>query len=210
MSNLITAFNRMTHLYYRAKSETYYRAQFGTFGAGSVIRKPLLLVNVDCIHIGRAVHIREGARLEVVKSTSVHKPRLEIGNGTNIEQNVHMICHNLVRVGENVSITGNCCIVDVTHPYDDVTDVTKIGSRILDNDATVEIGDNSFLGFGTVVLPNVRIGKYVITGANSVVVADVPDYSVVAGAPAKVIRAYDFKAARWVSKRSGLTNATSD
>jgi len=210
MSNLIAALNRMAHLYHRAKSETYYRVQFGSFGTGSVLRKPLLLANTDCIHIGREVYIREGARLEVVKGTSVRNPRLEIGSGTNIEQNVHIVCHNFVRLGENVSITGNCCIVDVTHPYDDVTDASKIGSRILDDAASVEIGDNSFLGFGTVVLPNVRIGKYVITGANSVVVDNVPDYSVVAGAPAKVIRTYDFEAGRWVSNGSGLTNANTD
>ena len=47
------------------------------------------------------------------------------------------------------------------------------------------------LGIGTVVLPNVRIGKNCVIGANSVVTKDIPPYSVAAGAPARVIKQYD-------------------
>jgi acetyltransferase-like isoleucine patch superfamily enzyme len=38
------------------------------------------------------------------------------------------------------------------------------------------------------VLPNVRIGKGCVIGAHSVVTRDIPDYSVAAGAPAKILR----------------------
>ena len=52
----------------------------------------------------------------------------------------------------------------------------------------MRIGDGSWLGHGTVVLPGAQIGRHGVVGANSVVTGDVPDFSVAAGAPARVIR----------------------
>ncbi|WP_251106390.1 acyltransferase [Alloacidobacterium dinghuense] len=143
------------------------------------------------MHIGNNVNIRQGARLEVVLGPNSRIPRLHIGNNVNIEQNVHLVCHSRLTISDNVSITGNCAIVDVTHPYSDVNNLTKIGDRILDENSFVEIGYGSFLGFSTIVLPGVRIGKYCIIGAHSVVTHDIPDYSVAAGNPAKLLKQYD-------------------
>lgn len=54
----------------------------------------------------------------------------------------------------------------------------------------VQIGDNCWIGFGAVILPNVELGPRTVVGANSVVTSSFPEGNVViAGAPAKVIRA---------------------
>ena len=50
------------------------------------------------------------------------------------------------------------------------------------------LGNDVWLGYGVTVLPGVRIGHGAIVGAGSVVTADVPDYGVVAGNPARLIR----------------------
>lgn len=52
----------------------------------------------------------------------------------------------------------------------------------------VVIGDNVWIGGNTVVCPGVRIGDNVVIGAGSVVTKDIPDWSVAAGNPCKVIR----------------------
>ena len=52
----------------------------------------------------------------------------------------------------------------------------------------VSIGDGSWLGHGTVVLPGARIGRHVTVGANSVVIGELPDNCVAAGNPARIIR----------------------
>jgi acetyltransferase-like isoleucine patch superfamily enzyme len=149
------------------------------------------------ISIGDGVSIREGIRLEVIQDNPARVPELSIGNNTNIEQNVHIVCHSRILIGDNVSITGNCSIVDVTHPYADLLNPIKIGARIKDDDSYVEIGEGSFVGYGTVILPNVKIGKHVVIGANSVVVHDIPDYSVAAGAPARILKQFDAKTGTW-------------
>lgn len=52
----------------------------------------------------------------------------------------------------------------------------------------VVIGDNVWIGDKATILPNVSIGKGAIIAANSVVTKDVPEYSVFAGNPAKIIK----------------------
>ncbi|WP_406683883.1 CatB-related O-acetyltransferase [Seonamhaeicola sp. MEBiC1930] len=52
----------------------------------------------------------------------------------------------------------------------------------------ITIGNDVWIGMGTYIMPGVNIGNGVTIGANSVVTKDVPDYSVVVGAPAKVIK----------------------
>jgi len=47
-------------------------------------------------------------------------------------------------------------------------------------------------------LSNVTIGRHAIIGANSVVNGDIPPYSVAVGAPARVIKRYDFDLKQWV------------
>lgn len=185
-------------LLYKIKGILVYRLVFQQFGRGSCIRKPLLILYPNFIRIGERVFIRDGVRLEVVRSSEDRIPELTIGDDTNIEQNVHIVCHSRVRIGCKVSITGNCSIVDVTHPFSDIHDPKKIGLRIKDEDSFVEIGDGSFVGFGSVILPNVRIGMHSVIGANSVVTEDVPDYAVAGGIPAVVLKQYDFSKDLWV------------
>lgn len=57
--------------------------------------------------------------------------------------------------------------------------------------APIVIGDNVFIGARAIILKGVTIGEGAIVGAGSVVTKDVAEYSIVAGNPAKVIRALD-------------------
>lgn len=84
---------------------------------------------------------------------------IEIGNNVTMAPRVHILCHDAS-----------------TKTF---LNVTKIGR--------VTIGDNVFIGAESVVLPGVTIGNNVIVGANSTVTKNVPDNTVVAGSPAKVI-----------------------
>jgi acetyltransferase-like isoleucine patch superfamily enzyme len=192
--------NALELAFYRLKGILYYRRVFGSFGSGSVLYKPMMLSNPRFMHIGKNVVIRKGARLEAIVSVLDNPPELCIGDNVNIEQNVHIVCHSRIIVGNEVSITGHCAIVDVTHPYQDVHSPLKIGDRILAERSFVEIGDGSFLGFGTTILPNVRVGSNCVIGAHSLVIRDVPDYSVASGNPVKVRRRYNAARGEWVQE----------
>ena len=171
----------------RLLSRMYYPRVFGAFGAGSILGTPEVLAYPEYIFVGTSTLIRRGCRLEALPVTS-RTPRLQIGNEVNLEQNVHIVCHHRVVIGDRVSITANCSIVDTTHPFDGLDEREKVGALVRDDNGFVEIGEGTFLGIGCVVLPFVKIGKHCVVGANSVVTRDIPDYSVAAGAPARVLR----------------------
>jgi acetyltransferase-like isoleucine patch superfamily enzyme len=180
-------FNRSYFLWRRFVTQFFYKIYFKKIGRKSTIFKPGLLTFPDCISVGKSTLIRYGCRIEVVK-TQNFVPRLTIGDNVNIEQNVHIICHDTVFIGNNVSITGHCAIIDLDHPPGAALHGQKIGDTIRPGGGRVEIGDGAFIGFGSTIMPNVRIGKYCVIGAGSVVTSDIPDYYIAGGVPAKPIR----------------------
>lgn len=106
-----------------------------------------------------------------------------------------------LKVGKNFHRMGGV-IIDPSHCYhitigDNVTLAPRV--HILAHDAStcmfigktraanVTIGDNVFVGAGSIILPGVHIGNRVIIGAGSIVTKDIPNNSVAVGNPAKVI-----------------------
>ena len=161
---------------------------YGRIGEGSTIFHQDMVRFPHRITIGRRSIIRHGGRIEIVMHGQDPLPWLSIGDDVNIEQNVHIICHGRICIGNNVSITGNCAIVDVSHPVDAIERGMKIGDAIDPARGHVEIGDNCFIGFGSTILPGVTIGENCVIGAGSVVTRDIPSNSIASGSPARVLR----------------------
>ncbi len=180
--------HRMGHLRRRLVTQTLLRPLFGAIGRRTTLYPFAMLVGSEHVRIGSRTLIRRGCRLEIIRHGQPWTPEITIGDDVNIEQNVHIVCHDRIRIGDRVSITAGCAIVDVTH---------QPGQRLrgrsdIDTGRSyVEIGDGSFLGYGAVVLPNVRIGRGCFVGAGSVVTRDLPDHAVAAGVPARVLRLMD-------------------
>lgn len=63
--------------------------------------------------------------------------------------------------------------------WEEYKDVIKYGR--------IEIGEEAFVGTRSIIMPGVHIGKHSVVGAGSVVTKDVPDYTVVAGVPARIV-----------------------
>ncbi len=89
----------------------------------------------------------------------------------------------LITIGDNVTMAPRVHVLAHDASTKTFLGYTKIGR--------VTIGNNVFIGAESVVLPGVTIGNNVIVGANSTVTKDVPDNSVVAGTPARVICSLD-------------------
>jgi acetyltransferase-like isoleucine patch superfamily enzyme len=180
-----------------AHTQTVGRLVYGHVGRRSIIYRPMLVVGGSNISIGHRSAIREFSRLETIAQTgNAWTPRLKIGNEVNIEQGVHIVCHCEVTIGDRVSITPYCVIVDTEHPFDEPGH-GKIGARLPTQPSYVRIGEGSFIGAHSVVLPNVTIGRFCVIGAGSVVSRDVPDYAVAAGSPARVIKVFDPNIREW-------------
>lgn len=88
-----------------------------------------------------------------------------------------------VELGDNTSISSACVIGHegrIGHSVFLAPGVNIAGC--------VEIGDGTFIGINATVLPRLRIGRWATIGAGAVVTRDVPDYAVVVGNPARIIR----------------------
>lgn len=191
---------------YRLKGIVYYRRVFGSFGHGSVLYKPMMLNNPRFMRIGKNVVIRQGARLEAILLDPDNPPELFIGDNVNIEQDVHIVAIGKIHIKDNVSITARCSLLGGGHPFFDVMSDIKIGNRLEGAKTHMEIGEGSFLGVNSVIMPKVKLGKRVVVGSSSVVMRSVPDYSVISGNPATVNMRYDSVAKCWkiVTKESEI------
>lgn len=109
-----------------------------------------------------------------------------------------IICDDEVRIGDHVMISWNVVLMD-TYRFSadpaarraELQVVPGTLPRVLTGAAEprpIDIRRNAWIGFDAVVLPGVTIGEGSVVGAKSVVVDDVPPYTVVAGNPARVVR----------------------
>lgn len=173
-----------------------YRRAFGRLGKGTVIWRPILLRNCAGAYVGDNVTVRHGARIELVteRGDQRYTPELFIGDGSSFEQNLHLTCAERIVIGRRVAVTENVGIFDIWHRYDN-PDVPIVDQPL--RTAPVEIGDGCLIGMGAVIMPGVRIGRQSVVAANAVVTESVPDWSVVAGVPARIVKRYDEVRQQW-------------
>lgn len=89
-------------------------------------------------------------------------------------------------IGKNVMLSRNCFILDRNHRFDR-TDIPIIEQGFHEFKQTV-IEDDCWIGLRTILTPGRHVKKGTIVGMGSVLTKDFPPYSIVGGAPAKLIR----------------------
>ena len=159
---------------------------FHSFGSHSVIQLPVRLKNPSRIAIGSNVFVGAGAWIQALEAGD--EPVIEIGDGASIAGHCVISAAASIRLGTHVSFARGVYVADHTHEYADIS--RPMLSQGITDIAPVEIGDGAWLGENAMVLPGVRIGRRAVVSANSVVTRDVPDYSVAAGAPARIVRRF--------------------
>lgn len=108
---------------------------------------------------------------------------MDIGSRVFISQ--HCTVSGSVRIGDDTLIGGFVTIIDGNH-------VTRNAERSIreqgGKQVPIEIGSDVWIGSNAVILQGVNIGDHAVVAANATVTKDVPEYAVVAGTPARVIR----------------------
>ena len=162
------------------------RRRFAGWGPKSRIEPHAKLIAPHLVLVGRHVHICEHAWLNACDDRGDGNPTLSIGDGTYIGRFAHINAWRDVVIGNNVLIADRVFISDSEHIHTDL-DIPIIRQGDAYKGAVL-IQDGCWLGVGCVILPGISIGRNAIIGANAVVTKSVPDFAVVAGVPAKIIR----------------------
>ncbi len=118
-------------------------------------------------------------------------------NNIRIAHHFQINCARHVEIMSNVNIAPYVFISDHNHQYEDVTRPIKGQGIEMKPDAKVIIDEGTWIGTKATIIGKVHVGKHCVIGANSVVTKDIPDYSVAAGIPAKVIKRYNFDTQQW-------------
>lgn len=128
-----------------------------------------------------------------------HRPESKIvfGEKTEIGNHSTISAYNEIIFGDSVLTGPHVFISDHNHNYDDPNiPVCEQGVKIKSG-ARIIVDSGTWIGTNAVIVGNVHIGKNCVIGANSVVLRDIPDYSVAAGIPAKVVKKYNFVLGKW-------------
>lgn len=168
----------------------FYRIICGKVGSLSYIGKPLYINKCRKIFIGNRVRIYPFLRVEIVHNDS----SVVIEDNVSVGQSLHLVAFGDLVIRKNTTISANVLITDVDHAYQSI-DVHVLDQQLIYN--KTEIGENCFIGYGAVIQAGTRLGKQCIVGANAVVRGTFPAYSVIVGAPARIVKRYDVDTGRW-------------
>jgi len=146
---------------------------------------------------GNVLESFEAGRLEVgegtlfepgVWITMADTARVRIGEGCFLNLGVQVAAHELVEIGDHCMFANGCFVTDANHRFDDLEQ--PITWQGFTSKGPTRIGDNVWCGANVVVTSGVTIGRRCVIGANSVVTESIPEFSIAAGAPAKVLRRF--------------------
>ena len=164
------------------------RNQFKQFGKDSLLAPGVKLHTPKHVSVGNNSSIMSHCVIETCPVNG-HEPELKIGNNVSLGEYSHITCANKITIGNSVLTGRFVLITDNSHGNStkDSADIAPLAREIHSN-GPVCIGDNVWIGDKVTILPNVTIGKGCIIAANTVVTKDLPEYSVAAGIPAKIIK----------------------
>jgi acetyltransferase-like isoleucine patch superfamily enzyme len=157
---------------------------------GFYVRHPIEGEVLEALDEGRLT-IGEGTKLEPgCWITLAPEARISIGRGCFLNRETMLAAQELIEIGDHVMFANHCFVGDADHKFDDPS--LPITWQGFTPRGPVRIGDNVWLGKGTVVRGGTEIGDRCVIGANSVVTRNLPPASIAAGVPAKILREIEF------------------
>lgn len=164
---------------------------FKKVGNMFLIEYPAVILGARFIKIGDNFSAFARLRLEVFGEHcgNIYSPEVNIGNNVSINYDCHIGCSNRIIIGNDVLMASRIFITD--HYHGEINSEalkTPPALRMITSKGPVIIEENVWIGEGVAIMPNVKIGRNTIVGANAVVTTDLPPNCVAGGIPARVIR----------------------
>jgi lipopolysaccharide O-acetyltransferase len=163
----------------------YWERRFHSFGDGAIVHRPGSIFGARQIAIGEHALILAGTYLSVERPAwNRPAPVLSIGARVGIRPYCMISAAESIVIEDDVIIGAFTSLIDSDHTF------AEGRPNVMHNSvasAPIRIGRGTWLAERVAVLRGAVIGRCCIVGANSVVRGELPDYSIAAGAPARVV-----------------------
>lgn len=167
-----------------------FKLVFKSFKMPGYLGRPTFILGSGRMSFGKKVRIFPGLRAECFSGGL-----LEVGDDVSIGQNFHVICSSELLIGSGCLISSGVFVTDTDHQYEDVSIPVGHQPTVVRN---TRIGESCFIGVGARIQAGTVLGKGCVVGANAVVRGVFPPFSILVGAPARVIKTYDHRKGAWV------------
>jgi acetyltransferase-like isoleucine patch superfamily enzyme len=150
------------------------------------------------ISLGNSVSLRRGAWLNAAVDDPTGEPVIILEDNCAVGPDSVISAKNQIYIERDVLIAGAVLIMDHNHAYEDIT--VPIVDQGITEGGRIRIGGGCYIAHGAAILcprGELTIGRNCVIAANSVVTRSIPDYSVVVGLPARIIRQYDPATRTW-------------
>lgn len=167
------------------------KKSFKHVGKNSFIGLNSEIKNSENITIGDDFYAEDNFRIETYSKylNYTYNPQIVIKDNVSFGYRCHIGCINRIEINDNCLFGSNIYISDHFHGEISKNELSIIPrERKLYSKGPIIIGKSCWIGDNVCIMPNVTIGENVIIGANSVVTHSIPNNSVSAGIPAKVIK----------------------
>ena len=122
--------------------------------------------------------------------------KLIIGNDFSATSNLFISCNYSITIGNRALFGNNIRIYDSNHGIDPECGIPYEHQKLVCK--PVVIGSNTWIGDNCIILAGTSIGEYSVIGAGSVVTGKIPEYTIAAGVPARVIKKWDTNNKTWI------------
>jgi acetyltransferase-like isoleucine patch superfamily enzyme len=150
------------------------------------------------IKLGNSISLRQFAWLNVADDNPTGEPLIVIEDNCHIGFGSIISAKNGSYLERDVLVGQSVIIIDHNHKYDDI--MVPVIKQGITSGGRIRIGQGSWIGRGAAIIApkgDLTIGRNCVVAVNSVVTRDVPDYCLVAGYPATIIRQYDPETQTW-------------
>lgn len=173
----------------------FFKKKFSRFGKNAVVAHPSNIPNPEFVRIGENTVILGNSRIQVYNGLTGLCANVTIGTNCYIGAGLSVLAGANVSIGDSVLIASDVFIGSENHGMNPESETPYMDQPLVCK--PVVISDGCWIGEKACVLPGVSIGKKCVIGAGSVVTKDVPDFSIAAGNPAKVMKRWNFEAHAW-------------